>query len=205
MDYACNEIRWRCHQRNCPIWNNGMHSQALVKCVSQEKFCKHFNIHFESSESINNSSESKYKKQPSISEHKFSCHHKKASKLKIQNDDGDVDDCPELSDYFSDPEPDDGSSDSDDYPDLGEDSGFSDSDSDCDFDEFNQRPPTNTLRFTSEPKKLAKVNISESKTTPVVENIRNTAPIMYNIQTPPGACPVISCNYCAPPNPSMAK
>ena len=34
MDYACNEIRWRCHQRNCPLWRNGMHSQALVNCVN---------------------------------------------------------------------------------------------------------------------------------------------------------------------------
>ena len=164
-----------------------MHSQALVNCVSHEKFCKHFNIHFESSESINRKSEPKYKKQTSISEHKFSCHHKKALKLKAKNDDDDVDDCPELSDYFSDPESDDGSSDfdSDNYPDLGEDSGFWDSNSDCDFDELNQRPPTNTLRFTSEPKKLAKVNISESKTTPIVNNIQTPAPIMYNIQTPP--------------------
>ena len=61
------------------------------------------------------------------------------------------------------------------------------------------------LRFTSEPKKSAKSNISESKTTPIVDNIRTPAPIVDNIQTPPGACPVVSCNYCAPPNPSMAK
>ena len=122
-----------------------------------------------------------------------------------KNDDDDVDDCPKLSDYFSDPESDDGSSDSDDYPDLAEDSGVSDSDSDCDFDDLNHRPFTNMLRFTYEPKKSAKSNISKSKTTPIVDNIRTPAPIVDNIQTPPGTCPVVSCNYCAPPNPSMAK
>ena len=65
------------------------------------------------------------------------------TKKKAKNDDDDVDDCPELSDYFSDSESDDGRSDSDNYPDLAEDSGVSDSDSDCDFDDLNHRPHTN--------------------------------------------------------------
>ena len=74
MDYAAHEIRWRCVQPSCTLWAKaGMHSMALQDCISHEKFCNHFSIHFEKcipykvDHDVNISSNAEPKRCPKVS------------------------------------------------------------------------------------------------------------------------------------------
>ena len=47
MDYPSYEILWRCYQKNCPAWREGIHSRALQQCLGHKEFCTFFNIPFD--------------------------------------------------------------------------------------------------------------------------------------------------------------
>ena len=112
-------------QQSCALWaTSGMHSMALHDCISHEKFCNHFNIHFErkithtvdhtESKSEPKHTQSETIKRPfkiSIQEHK----QLSSTKLFQRNSNDKADDS--------------------DYPDLTSDSGV-DSDSDSDDEAY---------------------------------------------------------------------
>ena len=96
----------RCVESSCALWSvSGMHSKALLGCISHEKFCNHFNIKFENSGPLNHhhlpdlhiAAEPKSTPKSHISEHKTSY-----QKSGVDNFDYDTDDCPDLSSHSDD-------------------------------------------------------------------------------------------------------
>ena len=47
MAYPSYDIRWRCSQKNCPGWFEGIHSRAFQQCLGHKEFCIFFNIPFD--------------------------------------------------------------------------------------------------------------------------------------------------------------
>ena len=136
MDYPSYEICWRCYNLKCPLLSiHGIHSSALVGCLEHKQFCTYFNVPFQ----VLYASDQKKKTQSSTSEHKINL--KKPSVVNTTQDE-DEKGLPDLIVYYSD----------DEVEDKNEENG-----SFYESRHFSSKQPP------SQPRKTAKINISESK------------------------------------------